>query len=138
MGWTAATGQIDAPGLALFGILVIWQIPHFLAIAVYSAPEYKNAGILVVPLVRGERIAILQTIAWSSLLIPMSLLLIPLAIASWVYGFAAILGGGWLLWLSLQGLHTDDTDAWARRFFKATLIYLPALTGILILDQFWN
>jgi len=137
MGWTAATGKIDAPGLVLFGILVVWQIPHFLAIAVYSAPEYKNAGIQVVPLVRGERVAIIQTILWSIVLIPMSLLLIPLDIATWLYGITALAGGFWLLWLSVLGLGSDDKDAWARRFFRATLIYLPSLTAVLIVDQLW-
>ncbi len=82
--------------------------------------------------------AILQTIAWSIVLIPMSLLLIPLAIASWIYGVAAIIGGAWLLWLAIKGLKTEDKDAWARGFFRATLIYLPALTLVLIFDQMWT
>ena len=50
MGWTAVTGRLDAPGLALFAILFLWQIPHFLAIAIYRAADYARAGFKVLPL----------------------------------------------------------------------------------------
>ena len=50
MGWTAVTGRLDAPGLALFGVLFLWQIPHFLAIATYRGADYARAGFKVLPL----------------------------------------------------------------------------------------
>ena len=52
MGWTAVTGHLDLPGLALFAILFLWQIPHFLAIAIYRAADYARAGFKVLPLTR--------------------------------------------------------------------------------------
>ena len=61
MGWTAVTGHLDAPGLALFAILFLWQIPHFLAIATYRAADYARAGFKVLPLtvsVRATRVTI--------------------------------------------------------------------------------
>ena len=55
MGWTAATGRLDAPGLVLFAILFLWQIPHFLAIAIFRADDYERAGFRVLPLQASER-----------------------------------------------------------------------------------
>ena len=55
MGWTAVTGRLDAPGLALFAILFLWQIPHFLAIAIYRADDYARAGFKVLPLTVSAR-----------------------------------------------------------------------------------
>ena len=55
MGWTAVTGQLDTPGLALFAILFFWQVPHFLAIAIYRAADYARAGFKVLPLTVSAR-----------------------------------------------------------------------------------
>ena len=70
MGWTAVTGRLDAPGLALFAILFLWQIPHFLAIAIYRADDYARAGFKVLPLTvsaRATRVTIVRLLGrrWS-------------------------------------------------------------------------
>src|SRR6266545_4948187 len=62
MGWTAATGRLDAGGLALFGILFCWQLPHFLAISLYLKEDYARGGLKVFSLVHGDR----ATKAWSA------------------------------------------------------------------------
>jgi len=54
MGWTAVTGRIGVGGLLLFGILFAWQMPHFLAIALFRKEEYRNAGYMALPLVSGD------------------------------------------------------------------------------------
>ena len=72
MGWTAATGNIAAPGLVLFGIVLLWQIPHFLAISLYRKEDYIRAGIRSVPNVRGDRAAKLQSIAYAAGMIPLT------------------------------------------------------------------
>jgi protoheme IX farnesyltransferase len=134
MGWTAATGRIDLPGLVLFGILLVWQLPHFIAIALYRKPDYARAGIRTVPVVRGDKVAKAQAIAWSTALVPLSLMLVPLEVASWLYGAIALGLGGWFLMWSLRGLEADAGAPWARKFFLASLVYLPALTLALALD----
>ena len=134
LGWTAVTGSIDLPGLVLFGILLAWQIPHFLAIALYRQSEYANAGIRVVPIVRGIPIAKIQAVAWSMVLVPISLMLVPLGVAGGTYLVGAfLLGTGFLAW-SFTGLDDDAGPRWARGFFFASLVYLPALTLMLVLD----
>jgi protoheme IX farnesyltransferase len=134
MGWTAATGRIDTPGLVLFGILLIWQLPHFIAIALFRKDDYARAGIKTVPVVRGDRVAKAQAIAWTTALLPMSLALVPLDVAGWLYGSVAATLGLWFLAWSLRGLRAGADHAWARQFFLVSLVYLPVLTLALALD----
>lgn len=134
MGWTAVTGTIDWPGLVLFGILFIWQIPHFIAISMYRQQEYTRAGIPTVPEVHGTVTARWHMIGWSALLLPVSLALVPFGIAGWIYlAIAGLLGVG-LLGLAIRGLGTDAPKAWARKYFLFTLAYLTLLFGALLVD----
>lgn len=134
MGWTAATNSIDLPGVALFGILLAWQIPHFLAISLFRFDDYKRAGIKTVPVVRGEKAAVWQAIAWSVVLLAVSVSLVPLGIAGPVYGAFAAALGLWYLGYSILGVRRVKDANWARRYFFASLIYLPAVTLVLALD----
>jgi protoheme IX farnesyltransferase len=128
MGWTAATGRIDRGGLALFAILFLWQLPHFLAISIYLADDYARGGLRVFALVHGERAARIAAAATSMLLVPASLLPVPLGLAGPAYGVAAAaLGLGLSAW-ALSGLSLPaGSTRWARNFFLATLGYLTLL-----------
>ena len=118
----------------LFGILFAWQIPHFLAIALFQKEDYARAGIKVVPLVHGDRVAKLQAIAWTQALLVISVLLTPLGVTGNLYlVVAALLGVGFLVW-ALTGLRKQTERRWARGFFFASLIYLPVLTLALVAD----
>jgi protoheme IX farnesyltransferase len=147
MGWTAATGRVDAVGVVLFAVLFAWQLPHFLAIALYRRPDYARAGIRTVVAVRGERVARAQAVAWCGALLPLSLLLVPLGVAGWIYLVSAAGLGGWFLLTALRGLRAEGAGAaggspwgaepgllWARRLFRVSLLYLPALVLALALD----
>lgn len=134
LGWTAATNTMDMPGLILFGILLLWQMPHFLAIAIFQKEDYARADIKTVPLVRGDTVAKIQAIIWAALLLPVSLMLTPLGVTSWLYlAVAAVLGVGFLVW-AISGLWADAGTKWARNFFFASLVYLPVLTLAIVLD----
>lgn len=134
MGWTAATGVIDPGGLALFGILLVWQLPHFIAIALYRKDDYARAGFKTVPVVRGDRVAKAQAVAWSLALVPITLALIPLGVASWFYGVVALGLGLWFVGWALRGLRADAGVRWARGFFLFSVAYLPALILTLAVD----
>jgi heme o synthase len=134
LGWTAATGVVDLPGMVLFGILFIWQMPHFLAISLYRKDEYARAGIRVVPLVRGDAVAKIQAVAWATLLVRISLMLVPLGLGGAVYLVAAVLLGTVFLGWSFTGLDNAAGPRWARGYFLASLVYLPGLTLALVLD----
>src|SRR6188768_916685 len=79
MGFAAVNGQLSAQAFALFGILLVWQLPHFLAIASFRAPEYARAGLKVLPNVRGAA-------ATERAIIFYSVLLGVVAVAPWALG----------------------------------------------------
>ena len=134
MGWTAVTGSIDAPGLILFGILFFWQIPHFIAIAVYRQKEYDKAGLKTYPSQYGMLNALVQSLIWSALLVATSLLLAPFGVAGWLYTLIASVLGAILLWYSMIGFWAPHRNTWARKFFLYTLIYLSVLFAALVID----
>lgn len=136
MGWTAVTGRIEVPGLVLFGVLFFWQIPHFIAISVFRQQEYERAGLKVLPSVRGIGAAKAQAVAYAAALWIVSLLLVPYGLAGTLYLVAAVALGGYFFWAALRGFWSEDSDAWAKKLFVASLLYLTALFAVLIIDAF--
>ncbi|MBA3545188.1 MAG: protoheme IX farnesyltransferase [Nannocystis sp.] len=138
LGWTAVTGDIDAGGLALFLILLVWQMPHFLAITLFRQADFARAGIRCVPVVRGEHVTRIQAILWSILLVPISLLPTVIGLTGWLYGSIALLLSLGFLASACTGLKDFPSPAlatrWARSFFFASLIYLPALIAAMVVD----
>ncbi|MCB9638077.1 MAG: protoheme IX farnesyltransferase [Myxococcales bacterium] len=134
MGWTAAAGAIELPGVMLFLVLLAWQLPHFLALSLVCEQDYEKGGIQIVSLVRGERNARFQALFYTVVLLGTSLALVPFKIAGWFYFVAALGLGLWFLQIALQGLSASAPKRWPYRFFYASLIYLPALTGALMID----
>jgi len=134
MGWTAVTGRLDARGLVLFGLLVAWQIPHFLAIAMFRRNEYRAAGMQVFPVVHGEGATRVWMVVWASLLLVLSLALVPLGLGGAVYaGVAGVLGVAFLL-LVLYGACLDGGRGWAWKVFRLSLLHLTALFVALLLS----
>jgi protoheme IX farnesyltransferase len=135
MGWTAVTGHIDAGALALFGILFLWQIPHFLAIAIYRRDDYGRAGFEILPISIGDRPTRFVIVVFSAALLAISLMLTPLHVAGLVYSAAAaLLGVGFLAW-GIAGLRRTASRVWARSLFLASLVYLTLLFAALIIDR---
>jgi len=138
LGWTAVTGGLEAGGLALFAILLVWQMPHFLAITLFRQADFARAGIRCVPVVRGEQVTRIQAILWSILLVPISLLPTVIGLTGWLYGGLALLLSLGFLASACTGLRDFPSPAeatrWARSFFFASLIYLPALIAALVAD----
>ncbi|MBI1908772.1 MAG: protoheme IX farnesyltransferase [Deltaproteobacteria bacterium] len=135
MGWTAGIGSLDLPGLLLFGLLFCWQVPHFLAIALFHKEEYARAGIKILPLEKGETATKHCMVRYLALLIPVSLFLVPLGIAGKLYFWTAVvLNGIFFLW-GCYGLRKSAGVRWARSFFVTSIIYLPVLLFVLALDS---
>jgi len=135
MGWTAATGRIDAGGLALFGLLYCWQLPHFLSISLYLREDYARGGLKVFALVHGERATTTWAAVTSLLLVPVSLSLVALGLAGPLYGAAATLLGAGLTAHALAALwRGGGARRWARSFFLLTLTYLTLLLAALFVS----
>lgn len=135
MGWTAATGRIEPAGLVLFGVLFIWQLPHFLAIALYRKEDYAAAGMRTHASVYGDRATRRLTALWTLALVPVSFGLLPLGVAGWIYGAAAALLGGLFVAKALPGLRAEEPpEGWARKVFLTSLVYLSGLFLALVVD----
>lgn len=134
MGWTAATGSLDAPGIVLFAIMFVWQIPHFIAISIFRQEEYERAGLKVLPSVRGVPYAKLQSALYAALLVPISLLLYPLRVTGPFYLATAVVLGVAFAGTAIYGLREDAGREWARKLFIVSLVYLTVLFGAIVLD----
>ncbi len=135
MGWTAVTGQLDVGGYVLFAILFLWQIPHFVAIALFRKEEYAAAGLKSVPIERGDDASRLQIVLYLVALVPMTLLPYQLHIAGGWYLVCALVLGVGFLWLGAVGHFRRLGRAWARQTFFFSLLYLAGLFAALMLDS---
>ncbi|MGO8971206.1 MAG: heme o synthase [Myxococcaceae bacterium] len=134
MGWTAVTGRLDVGGLVLFSILVLWQLPHFLAIALFRKAEYRSAGLQTVPLHLGDNAARWYMLATTALLVPVTLLLVPLHVAGRLYLVVAAGLGAAFLVVQLWGVLKRLGAGWARKSFFFSLVYLAVLFAALFVN----
>jgi protoheme IX farnesyltransferase len=135
MGWTTVTGHVDPPGLVLFAILFLWQIPHFLAIAIYRASDYARAGFKVLPSAISERATRFTIVGFSVVLVAATILLEPLRVAGLRYMVAATLLGAVLIGWAAAGFRRTATGAWARSLFLFSIVYLTLLFVALAMDR---
>jgi protoheme IX farnesyltransferase len=135
MGWTAARGQITAEGWALFAILCFWQLPHFLAIAWMYRDEYAKAGFVMLPVVdpSGERTG-RQALSHTLGLLPVSLSPFLFKLVGPLYLCGALALGIMFVWCAFQ-FARERTIPRARALFYASILYLPLLLGLMVLDK---
>jgi len=132
MGWTAATGAITLPGWFLFGILFFWQIPHFLAIAIYLEDDYRRGGFKVFSVTRGPVTAARWLAFYTLALVAVSLLAQPLGLAGIAYTLAAAALGVGFLEFARRGVMGQVAGAWARRTMLYSIAWLTALMLALV------
>jgi len=135
IGWAAARGTLDWGGWLLFGILFLWQIPHFLAIAWLYRNDYELGGLRTLSVVDPEgRICGRQAFYYTLALGPLSLLPPLVGLSGLLYLTGALVLG---LGVGLAALRFAllRSDAAARLLFLSSVVYLAALSGLLILDR---
>ena len=136
IGWGAAEGRISALGWILFGVLLFWQIPHFMAIAWLYRDDYAAVKFPMLPVrdARGGRVA-----AWSFfctvVLVTVTLLPVPLGLCGLIYGAVVAGLGIWFLGRAAAFLRSANREIAARRLFFSSLAYLPAVLLALVLDR---
>jgi len=136
IGWTAATERLDLPGVLLFAVMFLWQVPHFLAITLFRKEEYARAGLVVQPNEPGgEREARMNIVRYTVALVAVSLLFVPIGAAHTAYLIVALVAGLGFLGYGLLGLRPASGPRWARNLFLFSLLYLPALFVALMLDR---
>jgi heme o synthase len=137
IGWAAATGGVDLAGLTLFAIVFFWQIPHFLAIAWLYREDYARAGLPLLPVIEPDgRSTGRQALLYAIALVPMSLAPAIAGLAGTPYVTVAVALGVALVALSAEFARDRSTMA-ARRLFFASIVYLPLLWTMLVVDRLW-
>lgn len=131
IGWASVAPNIWHPACwALFIIMIIWQMPHFYALAIRKKDDYAKAKIPMLPVIKGVRRTYIQTNVYLVLLMFTSFLFIPLSLGLTLSSM--ILGGIWL-WLSLVGYRQMDGNKWANKMFGYSLFYMTALFATVII-----
>ncbi len=135
MGWTAARGELSGGGWALFAILAFWQLPHFLAIAWIYRDEYEKAGFKMLSVMdpQGRRTA-RQAVSLTLGLLPVSLCPFLFGLTGPVYLGGALVLGAVFLWFAIR-FARQLTVARARQLFYVSILYLPFLLTVMVLDK---
>lgn len=134
IGYAAAADRLTPEAWALYAILFLWQFPHFYAIAWMYREDYSRAGIRMLPVVEPDgQSTSRQILIYSALLIPISLLPNWLGMAGSVYFVGALAMGLMFLYSGVR-VTVDRTRVRARRVLLASVIYLPVLYSLMVLD----
>jgi protoheme IX farnesyltransferase len=134
MGWATARGELDSGALALFLIVLLWQIPHFLAIAWIYHDQYARAGLRMFPLFDPGGVRTGRQMVWYTLvLIPTSLLPFAMGISGWIFAFGAAILGLAFLRAGLAYSRNPSTPH-ARQVLRTSLVYLGGLLLLFALD----
>ncbi|KKW67865.1 protoheme IX farnesyltransferase [Lampropedia cohaerens] len=135
LGWAAMQGSLAPEAWLLFLIIFLWTPPHFWALALYKVEEYRESGLPMMPVVRGQRYTSLQVFLYTLVLFAACMAPVAYGMSSWFYlVVAAALSGvfcyyGWWLW-------RDYSDALARRTFRWSLWHLSGVFAALLIDHY--
>jgi protoheme IX farnesyltransferase len=142
LGWTAARGRVEIEALILFGIMFVWQFPHFLSIAWLYREDYASGEIRMLPVVDPDgRSTVWRILAYSGVLVPVSILPVVIGMAGRVYLIGAVVMGAALFRVSLGMAHPKlaatvaVSKAPARRLLRATILYLPLLFALMMANS---
>ena len=136
VGWAAVTGGLDPTAWVLFLIIFLWTPPHFWALAILKKEDYAQAGIPMLPVVKGNRITAQQMRIYTLLLGLCSLILVyPLGVMSWGYGLIAMGLGLWLLGKVEDLVRDPDDRQVAKGVFMAANSYLMLLYAAMAVDS---
>ncbi len=134
MGWAAATGRLGAGAWVLAGVLFAWQIPHSLALAYMYREDYARGGYRMLPVVERGHFTFHVVNLYCLALTPIALAATLLGIAGWMFALGSVVLGAWMMTLGVL-LWRRAAERDARRLFLATLIYLPLLLGLMVVDR---
>ncbi len=136
MGWSAVQDQLDPAAWGLFGLLFFWQMPHFLAIAWLCREDYAAAGfpMLTVDDTDGRRTA-RQVLLYGAALVPVSLLPSVLGLTGGIYFVGALALGLGYFGYGVVFARRRSTPA-ARWLMLASILYLPAVLLVMVVDRF--
>ena len=133
VGWAAVTGSLDWPAIVLFVAMFLWTPPHFWALAIRYADDYRAAEVPMLPVVAPLREAAKQMVGYTAALVVTTLVLIPVGDLGWLYAIAAVVLGAMFLAGTIL-LVGNPTAAASMRVFTFSITYVTLLFGALTLD----
>jgi len=135
LGWAAIRGDVGPEALILCLIIFLWTPPHFWALALYRAEDYRRAGLPMLPVTHGSEFTRLHVLLYTLVLFAATLLPFVAGMSGPIYLAAAIVlgvmfsGYGWRLWRGYS-------DALARKTFRFSIVHLTLLFAALLLDHY--
>jgi protoheme IX farnesyltransferase len=135
LGWAAVRGEVGPEALILCLIIFLWTPPHFWALALYRAEDYRKSGLPMLPVTHGAEFTRLHVFLYTLVLFAATLLPFVAGMSSWFYlGSAIVLGllfiaSAWKLWR-----HYSDTLA--RKTFRFSILHLSLLFAALLVDHY--
>ena len=141
LGWVAFRHRVDWEAILLFTILFLWQFPHFYSIAWLYREDYARADIRMLPVVYSDgRATAREILIYSLALIPVSMMPAAIGMTGRIYLFGSLLLGigllyfGWRLASKKLPANAAHSKAPARQLLQATVLYLPLLFALMMLN----
>lgn len=134
VGYTAVTNRLDTAALILFLIMVVWQMPHFYAIAIFRLKDYKNASIPVLPAIKGINVTKIHILGYTVAFIIISAFLTITHNAGYTFMVVMVLLGALWFWFGVKGFKSPDNVHWARKMFSYSLINLLIFSLLLSIN----
>jgi protoheme IX farnesyltransferase len=133
IGWSAVTNTVGWPAVWLFIIMFLWTPPHFWALAIRHADEYRAANVPMLPVVVSLERTVRTMFWYTVVLAAATLVLMPVANLGWIYGGTAIVVGlGFSVGTAMLG--RKPTEAWSMKVFSFSITYVTVLFGALMID----
>jgi protoheme IX farnesyltransferase len=137
VGWVAVTGSLSWAAAALFLFMFLWTPPHFWALAIKHADEYRAAGVPMLPAVASLRQTTNQMTVYAVLLLTSSLVVLPLTDLGWIYGTTAMVFGAAFIAGCVQ-LRKSPSEARAMRLFSFSISYVTVLFAAIVVDVLFS
>jgi len=135
LGWAAMRGEVGPEALMLSLIIFLWTPPHFWALALYRAEDYRRSGLPMLPVTHGNAFTRLQVLLYTLVLFAGTLLPFIHGMSGWLYLAAAVLLGGAFIGHAFA-LWRRYSDRLARKTFRFSILYLSLLFAALLLDHY--
>jgi protoheme IX farnesyltransferase len=135
LGWAAMRGEVGPEALILCLIIFLWTPPHFWALALYRAEDYRRAGLPMLPITHGPEFTRLQVLLYTLVLFAAMLLPFAWGMSGWIYLVAAVILGAGFIVLAFK-LWREYSDALARRTFRYSIWQLSLLFAALLVDHY--
>jgi protoheme IX farnesyltransferase len=135
LGWTAVTGSVDPGALLLFLIIFTWTPPHFWALAIHRADDYKKVGMPMLPVTHGKDYTRLQILLYTVLLFVVTLLPFSYGMSGWLYLVGAVALNLMFMVYAVR-LYHDDNEKLPMKTFGFSIVYLMILFALLLVDHY--